>query len=240
VYNHPDTIANTVKAIAEYNLDVLIVDDGSEALCQQVLEDIAQQTPTVNLLRLPQNLGKGGAVKAGLKKALHMDYSHGLQIDADGQHAPVDIPRLLNLAKQQPDTLISGQPEYDQSVPRLRLYARYLTHIWVWINCLSFTIKDSMCGFRIYPLQRCAELIDNYYLGDRMDFDTEIMVKWYWHFGDIQQFPTRIRYPEDGISHFRGWHDNWLISKMHTRLFFGMLRRCMKLLKRSSSEASNV
>lgn len=240
VYNHPDTIAKTLKAIGEYNLDMLVVDDGSEPHCQQVLENIAQQIPAVRLLRLTQNLGKGGAVKAGIKKALQLGYSHGLQIDADGQHAPEDIPRFLSLAEQRPNTLISGQPEYDQSVPGLRFYARYLTHIWVWINCLSFTIKDSMCGFRIYPLHRSCELIDKYHLGDRMDFDTEVMVKWYWHFGDIEQFPTRIRYPEDGISHFRGWHDNWLISKMHTRLFFGMLRRCTSLLSRSSNEASNV
>ena len=44
--------------------------------------------------------------------------------------------------------------------------------------------------------------------------------------------PTRVRYPEDGVSHFRVWQDNLLISAMHARLFFGMLWRSPRLLWR--------
>jgi hypothetical protein len=39
-------------------------------------------------------------------------------------------------------------------VPKGRLYGRYATHVWIWINTLSFEIRDSMCGYRVYPLAR--------------------------------------------------------------------------------------
>lgn len=45
--------------------------------------------------------------------------------------------------------MICGYPLFDESVPKGRLYARYLTHVMVWINSLSLQIRDSMCGFRV-------------------------------------------------------------------------------------------
>lgn len=128
--------------------------------------------------------------------------------------------------------MICGYPVYDDSVPRARLYGRYATHIWVWINTLSFAIKDSMCGLRIYPLAATLRVVERQRIGRRMDFDTEIAVRLYWSGMGVVNLPTRVRYPEDGVSHFRVWRDNLLISAMHTRLFFGMLWRSPKLLWR--------
>ncbi len=44
--------------------------------------------------------------------------------------------------------------------------------------------------------------------------------------------PTRVTYPAGGVSHFKGLRDNVLISRMHARLFFGMLGRAPALLWR--------
>ena len=65
-----------------------------------------------------------------------------------------------------------------------------------------------------------------------MDFDTEIMVRLSWKGVRIISVPTRVTYPRDGISHFRMLEDNVYISRMHTRLFFGMLWRLPALLSR--------
>jgi glycosyltransferase involved in cell wall biosynthesis len=243
VYNHPDSIVTTCAEIARPQLDIILVDDGCDPHCRQVLiklaETTASNTATIKLVQLAQNTGKGGAVKAGLKYALQLGYSHALQIDADGQHNADDIPRFLQLAKQYPDHLVAGIPIYDQSVPRLRFYARYLTHFWVWVNTLSLSIGATMCGFRVYPLAPSCELLDQYYFGDRMDFDPEFIVKWFWQSPNIHQLATQIRYPDDGISHFKGGLDNWLISKMHTRLFFGMLKRSVSLISRKFQAAKD-
>src|SRR5204863_7835726 len=135
-----------------------------------------------------------------------------LRLDADGQHRPSDVPRLLAAARAQPDALVSGQPIYDESVPRSRRYGRYVTHVWVWINTLSFAIKDSMCGLRVYPLTAVCALWRKARIGRRMDFDVEIMVRSAWAGIPIISVPTQVSYPSDGISHFHLWRDNLAIS----------------------------
>jgi hypothetical protein len=64
-----------------------------------------------------------------------------------------------------------------------------------------------------------------------MEFDIEFIVRWHWLGKPIVQIQTRVIYPEDGISHFGFFRDNFLIARMHARLFFGMLKRLPKLLK---------
>ena len=84
------------------------------------------------------------------------------------------LPRFLEQAAAHPEALIVGCPEYDATAPPLRLWARYLTHLWVSINTLSRQIKDSMCGFRVYPLQALLDLDRRQKLGARMNFDIEV------------------------------------------------------------------
>jgi hypothetical protein len=64
-----------------------------------------------------------------------------------------------------------------------------------------------------------------------MEYDIEFIVRWYWTGQPLVQIPTKVTYPEHGLSHFRLVYDNCLISWMHARLFFGMLLRLPGLLK---------
>jgi glycosyltransferase involved in cell wall biosynthesis len=233
VYNHPRTIGAMVQGVHAQGLRCIVVDDGSEPGCGAVLDALARERPhDVTLVRLPRNQGKGGAMMAGLREAQRQGSSHALQIDADGQHDTADIPRLLAAARERPDAVVTGVPVYDDSVPRGRLAARYLTHVWVWINTLSMQIRDSMCGFRVYPLAPVVALIDRTPIGRRMDFDPEVLVRLHWRGVPVVSVPTRVHYPRDGVSHFRLWRDNVLISRMHALLFVGMLWRSPLLLWR--------
>lgn len=232
VYNHEHAVGVMVAAVRAQQLHCLLVDDGSHAACAAVLDQLAGRDPGVGLVRLRENQGKGGAMIAGFREAARLGYSHALQIDADGQHDPADIPQFLALARSRPDAVICGTPLYDDSVPRSRLYGRYVTHVWVWINTLSLAIRDSMCGFRVYPLPPTLRLIDTVAIGCRMDFDTEILVRLYWRGVEIVNQSTRVSYPLDGVSHFDVWRDNLRISRMHAKLFFGMLLRLPLLLWR--------
>lgn len=231
VYDHGHAIAAMVDGVLAGGHECLLVDDGSGEACARALDALAaRHAPRVRLLRLPVNQGKGGAVLAGFREAGRTDATHVLQIDADGQHDPHDIPRFFALSRRFPDQVICGVPQYDASVPKGRLYGRYLTHVWVWINTLSFAIRDSMCGFRVYPLAPVLKLMDEETIGRRMDFDVEILVRLFWRGIGMQNVPTRVTYPLDGVSHFDVWRDNVRISRMHARLFFGMLRRLPRLL----------
>jgi glycosyltransferase involved in cell wall biosynthesis len=233
VYNHETAIGPTLDEVLARDCPVLLVDDGSGDACARVLEALRERHPDrVSLLRLEHNGGKGAAVKAGLHALLAAGYSHGLQVDADGQHDIDDLPGFLETARQNPRSLVSGYPEFDADVPRVRYYCRYLTHVLVWIHTLSFEIRDSMCGFRVYPLSAMVALLKQESCGDRMDFDPEIMVRWHWRGGQVLNLPTRVRYPLDGVSHFGLLQDNWLITLMHTRLFLGMLLRLPTILGR--------
>jgi hypothetical protein len=169
---------------------------------------------------------------AGLAFAAEAGFTHVLQIDADGQHDSMDIPRFLAAACAEPSALICGEPIFDASIPRHRLYLRYLTHVMVWINTLSFDIHDSMCGLRVYPLSKVLPVIEKERPGSRMDFDIEMLVRLHWNGVTMRWLPTRVGYPRDGVSHFRLVRDNWLITLMHTQLFFGMLRRAPMLIRR--------
>jgi len=228
VYNHGGAIGAMVERIRGLDVPCLLVDDGSAADCAAVLDQLV--SGQVTLLRLPENQGKGGAVMAGLREAMRRGFSHALQIDADGQHDPADIPGFLAEARQYPQALVTGCPIYDASVPKGRLYGRYATHIGVWINTLSFDIRDSMCGYRVYPLAPTIDLIDSVKIGRRMDFDSEILVRMHWRGVPLRNRATRVTYPLDGVSHFDVWRDNLGISRMHAMLFFGMLIRLPALL----------
>jgi glycosyltransferase involved in cell wall biosynthesis len=231
VYNHEHALPIVVAALRDAGLPCVLVDDASSPACAAVIDRLAAQAETF-LVRLPLNQGKGGAVMAGLREAQRLGFSHALQVDADGQHDLSDIAGFLAASRAHPQALVCGYPVYDDSVPKSRLYARYLTHVWVWINSLSLAIRDSMCGFRVYPLPATLALIDSCRLGKRMDFDTEILVRLAWRNQPMRWLPTRVHYPLDGLSHFRLWLDNALISKMHAKLFFGMLLRAPAILWR--------
>ncbi|MGL6238943.1 glycosyltransferase family 2 protein [Aeromonas dhakensis] len=222
-YNHAAPLAAVLARLAEFKLPCLLVDDGSEPVAAAALDALAAQHPWVSLLRHPHNQGKGGAVMTGLRRAHELGFSHALQVDADGQHDLTDLPALLAEARQHPAALVSGRPLYDDSVPKGRLYGRYITHVWVWIETLSFAIKDSMCGFRVYPLASTCALLERVTLGRRMDFDTEVMVRLHWAGVPMRFVPTRVIYPVDGRSHFRLFRDNLDISWMHTRLVCRLL-----------------
>lgn len=233
VYNHEHGLATMLDALAACGAPCLLVDDGSNEACAAALRQMAaNHSSWLSLERLPVNGGKGAALIAGFAWAARHGYTHALQIDADGQHSASDIPRFLGVAREHPQALVLGYPVYDHTVPRARLIGRYATHIWVWINTLSFTIKDGMCGFRVYPLGPVNALLRRVQVGRRMDFDVEIAVRLLWQGVQVINLPTPVRYPADGVSHFKVWRDNAQISWMHTRLFFGMVWRLPRLLWR--------
>lgn len=228
VYNHPHYLHDLIAFLTDFNLPIVLVDDGSDEQCKQVISTLSSSQLTV--LQHEKNQGKGQAVMTGLHYADQQGFSHALQIDVDGQHTWQDVGKFLKIAEQYPHKMIIGKPIYGSDVPKKRLYGRYATHIWVWINSLSFQIHDSMCGFRVYPLAETVQILKRHRLRKRMGFDSEILVYLSWSGVSFVNVPTPVIYPEHGISHFRMWDDNLELSKMHASLFFGMLWRLPQLL----------
>lgn len=239
VYNHEHAIGMVVSGIRAQGFPVLLVNDGCGPACAAELQRLSA-APDVILLRHDHNRGKGAAVCTGLRAARDRGFSHAVQIDADGQHAIADVRRFVDEARAFPDAVICGRPVFDASIPKSRYYGRYLTHALVWLQTLSFELIDSMCGFRVYPLAATLALLERRSVGARMDFDTDILVRLYWRDVPTRWLDTRVSYPADGVSHFRLFFDNVLMTSLHARLLLGMLVRLPMLLRRKAARAGGA
>ncbi len=234
VYNHGETLPAVLAALTGLGLPCVIVDDGSDAATREAIDNAASAMPWVRVERLPRNCGRGAALRRGYESAARHGFSHVVQLDADGQHCAADVPRLLEQARVNPRALVLGEPVFDDSAPRVRRYGRQLSRWCVHVETLSFSVGDPLCGFRCVPVAAVTRLLADRPLGDRMEFDPELVVRWAWKRWPIVNVPTRVVYPAGGRSHFRPLQDNLRISWAHTRLVFGMLVRLPHLLQRGA------
>ena len=234
VYNQPQCLAEVVADVRKLGLPVYLVDDGSNETTRALCDRLAE--PGVRVIHRTVNGGKGAAVIDGFKAAGRAGYTHALQIDADGQHDRAALPKLLALGQKYPCTLICGYPVYDETVPKARLFGRKLTNFWAAVNSLSLSFEDAMCGLRVYPVE-ALERQRGVRMGQRMDFDPEILVRLLWLPVTVRNVPVHVTYPEGSVSHFDMVEDNVRISLMHTKLCCGMLIRLPVLLVRKLRHA---
>lgn len=239
-YNHERQLRQFLPSLVATGFPCVIVDDGSDCDNVEQLKALAARYSSVHLFELRANRGKGAAVTAGFAFARSLGFTHVIQIDADGQHAVADIDRFVAASKAHPDWLICGKPVFDQSVPKERLYGRKVTDVFVALETLSLQIKDGLCGYRVYPLAAVEHIIDRYYIGPRMDFDTEILVKAVWSGIPLEFLPTAVIYPENSVSHFNYLRDNLVLIRLHTRLLLGMLIRLPAILWRKFNKQAAV
>lgn len=207
VYRHLDTLPQVLRALEPYGLPVIVVDDGNEK---------AINLPGTEVVTLPTNCGKGFALRGGLLRAQELGYSHVIQLDADGQHDIHDAFELLALAQATPNALITAKPLYDHTAPLHRLKARWLTHLFIRLEC-GLAQEDGMCGCRIYPVNQACSILPRV-KSKRMGFDIEFIVHWMWAGYPLRQGVVHVTYPTNGFSNFKLLRDNLAFIAMHTRL----------------------
>ena len=225
VYRHGKTACSLAERLAASGLPVIVVDDGNDAETQAILAECAAKTPGVVLTRLEKNSGKGGAVTGGLKKAAEVGLTHALQIDADGQHDAGMAAFFLEESAKNPNRIICGYPEFDETAPRSRTTARNISNFWAAVVTLSTALRDVLCGFRVYPVDAALRIAVSPFVDKRMGFDPEILVRLYWKGVFPVFYPIKVNYPQDGVSNFHMVRDNIRISWMFSRLCVGMLLR---------------
>jgi glycosyltransferase involved in cell wall biosynthesis len=216
-YDNPATVAGVVESVRKHVPHVILVDDGSGPEARAVAEDLAARGLAQVVFRA-ENGGKGAAVKTGLEAAHQAGMTHALQIDADGQHDAADIPRFLEASAKNPEALVLGQPVFDGTAPKSRLWGRQISVFWCMVETWSTKVGDPLCGYRVYPV---AAALGAAARGRTMDFDPEIAVRLVWNGVPIAHVSTRVRYltsDEGGVSHYKGFRDTVRISLMHTSL----------------------
>jgi glycosyltransferase involved in cell wall biosynthesis len=217
-YNNPRTLEEVVTRVREHIADVVVVDDGSADPARRVAQELAD-TGRCEVVFRAQNGGKGAAVKTGLEWARDRQFDYALQIDADLQHDPADIPKLVAGVRDAPEgTLVLAQPIFDASAPKGRLRARKISVFWAMVETLGRKVGDPLCGYRVYPVGTALRVRAR---GNAMDFDPEIAVRLVWAGVAVVHVPTPVIYraPEaGGVSHYRKVVDTLLIAAAHFRL----------------------
>jgi hypothetical protein len=149
-------------------------------------------------------------------------------MDADGQHPAASIPEFMQASQRAPGAMVLGVPRFDAGAPALRVHGRRISNWWANLETLWCGIQDSLFGFRVYPVRALLDVMQAQRWMRRFDFDAEAAVRLAWRGVQPLNLPAPVRYlrPEEGgVSHFRYWRDNALLSWMHLRLMLGFLAR---------------
>jgi glycosyltransferase involved in cell wall biosynthesis len=232
-YNSGPMLARVAEDVAQRWLPVWVVIDASTDGSEKALAPVLERNPDMRCIVLEKNVGKGGAVFEGMKRALAEGFTHALVMDADGQHSVDAVAPFLEHSVREPGAMILGQPIFGPDAPPERVKGRRVGNWWANLATLWGGINDSLFGFRVYPIRESVEILDSIRTGRRFDFDTELAVRLYWQGVRPINMPAPVRYPpreEGGVTHFRYLRDNALLAGTHARLFCGMLLRLPHLL----------
>ena len=236
VYNHGSTLESVVSSLSEYNLPIIVVDDGNKKADKVYINLVAQKYSNVTVLKNRFNRGKGYSVCKAIKAAHKMGITHLFQIDADGQHDCAQCEMFLNKSKENPEALICGYPKFDETIPENRKSGRKISNNYAsFVTQTENYIIDAMCGYRIYPVEPFYKICKFAYIDSHMGFDTEILVRLIWKNVPVIFLPVNVSYPVGGKSNFRMVRDNIRISFMFARMTIGMWIRYPILLKRKKS-----
>lgn len=234
-YNPGPRGIETVRAACACWDPVWVVVDGSTDGSAEALLALAATEPRLHVLVEPRNRGKGAALLVGLLAAQRAGFTHALTMDADGQHPTECIEPFMAASARAPQAMILGAPLFDASAPRIRLRGRRIANWWTNLETFWVGVRDTLFGFRVYPIAPLVEIMLRTRWMRGFDFDAEAAVRLSWRGVAVVNLPAPCRYfsaAEGGVSHFNYWRDNVLLTAMYSRLFLGFLARVPLLIAR--------
>ncbi len=246
-YNNSETIEQVViECLKESLLPILILDDGSQNLVEEILEgsnhpDLkASLKKRIKIHRFEQNQGKGAAIQKAFKLALEAAHTHLITIDGDGQHKAYDLKNIEAAIEKDPWSLIIGKRKFiGEHVPSSSKFGRKFSNFWVKYQT-STNIEDSQSGFRSYPLF----FVQNFnFFTKKYDFEIEVLIRLLWKKVFVQEIEVDVYYPppEIRVSHFDKLWDNVKISLLNTVLVIvSLLKENTTGLKTTLSLATGV
>ena len=211
-YNNPKSIKNVALDILENGYEVLIVDDGSD----EVIEELFTQDEKehIHFKRHSVNRGKGEAIISGISKAKELGFTYAVSIDGDGQHLASEIYKLLEIYKE--DEIIIGARNFDlEHVPNGSKFGRWFSNFWACWDTEQ-AITDSLSGFRIYP----TSILELPIKTSRFDWEMEVLVRHAEAGGIISEVEIECYYPtaEERVSHFKKFGDTAAIVWVHIQI----------------------
>ena len=200
-YNEAASVGDVVRKLRTHapDYDIVVVDDGSTDATARIAEDAG-----ACVLRLPFNLGIGGAVQAGFRFALENGYDYAVQVDGDGQHEPGEIRRLEAAMRRERVDMVCGSRfltedhKYPAPISRrtgIHLFAFLLSRF------VGQRVSDPTSGFRLYN-RRGISVFARDYPHDYPEVEAVLMV--HWHRLRMCEEPVRMLTRNGGVSSING------------------------------------
>jgi glycosyltransferase involved in cell wall biosynthesis len=222
-YNEQASIVNVIQLLRREasDFDILVIDDGSTDRTRQLAEAAGAR-----VLRLPYNLGIGGAVQAGFIFALENGYDRMVQVDGDGQHDPAEIHRLMGVMDNDRSIdVVCGSrfltADYRYPAPISR---RTGIHIFAFIlsRVMRQRVSDPTSGFRLYN-DRAISLFAHDYPHDYPEVEAILMV--HHHRLRMVEVPVRMFQRNGGVSSISSsGKPIYYMLKVLLALFVGLAR----------------
>lgn len=204
------TVAGIARGARAHADEVIVVDDGSADGTAATLAGL-----DVTMLRHARNLGKGASLADGIAAALARGADAIVTLDADGQHEPEDIPRLVRAWSEAPDAVIVGaRLRHAERAPRARWRANRVADFWIgW--AAGQPVDDSQSGFRLYPAALLRRLAVPSGAGRGFVYESELLIEAARAGARIRSVAIDAIY-RDGArpSHFRPVADIAAITRM--------------------------
>ena len=220
--NEEGAIGGVVSEIRAFDpeLDVVVVDDGSS----DRTAELAAAAGAV-VVRLPFNLGIGGAVQTGFKYALEHGYELAVRLDGDGQHDPGELPKLIEPVLRGDADIVVGSRFADRDGAYRPPLARRLG-IGIFARIVSVLVRqrvtDTTSGFQALN-EHGIRLFADDYPHDYPEVEATVMVV--RHRLTLLEVPVRMREREHGRSSITALRSVYYMIKVLLALLVGMFRR---------------
>jgi glycosyltransferase involved in cell wall biosynthesis len=221
-YNESATIAEVVRALRKHapEFEPLVVDDGSTDDTS-----VLAAKAGARVLRLPFNVGIGGAVQTGFVYAREHGYEYLAQVDGDGQHDSMELGRLVATMEQEAADVVCGSrfltEDYRYPAPISR---RTGIHIFAFLlsRIVGMHVSDPTSGFRLYN-RRAIELFAYHYPHDYPEVEAVLLL--HYHHLRMRETPVRMYARGGGTSSITTGKSAYYMVKVLLALFVGLGRR---------------
>ena len=196
--------------------NIIIVRDGCSSEYDYIY-NVIKNNPKCILVVHEKNQGKGRAIKSGIKAYLEKgSFNTGFVLaDADGQHLPKDIVKVIKELESNPESLVIGARSFDKDVPFRSKFGNLVSR-YLFSFLLNRKISDTQSGLRGMP-HKYLELFSKLE-GEKYEFETNVLVETKKSDIDIKEVPIDTVYLENNkSSHFNPLIDSfkiyWILIK---------------------------